>query len=551
MTLILEAGLRTIAVAALAGIGLTAFRVRSSTIKLAAWRLVLYASLLMPLTTFMKPMVTPPAPVVRVLRLAVSSTTPPATQPLPSPIDWQTAALRAYILIAGLLLLRTTLGLVRLSHLRANATPLPELGADVFQAAPLTVPITCGLWRPRVLLPEDWHTWDEGTLDAVLAHERSHIAERDFLTQCLSKINRAAYWCNPLAWWLDRHLAVLAEHASDDAALRGFAVRPMYAAMLLGFAGRGNGLATAGVAMARHTSVSTRIDRILDEARLLSRPLSGPIRIALTSVALIAFLAIGACKMLTVSAQTAPPVPPQPTGAAAKASSERNRSLGSHRNQPEWVLVTPRGTSMSGSQGAAEAAKSLRAQTSGEYIWFKQDGKQYLIDDPETVQEIEGWFQPMEELGEAQGLLGEKQGALGDQMGKLGELMGRLGEQMSGVKMDLPDLKAQIRKLEQAATRFQKEASVNELSHLQSQLGELQALLGEAQGRAGDLQGKLGGEQAKLGDQQAKLGAEQAKLGEQQAKLGQEQARIAKQAGEKLQRLFEQALKDGRAKPVR
>ena len=39
------------------------------------------------------------------------------------------------------------------------------------------------------------------------------------LTQRLSLLHRAIFWFSPLAWWLDRHLADLAEQASDEATL--------------------------------------------------------------------------------------------------------------------------------------------------------------------------------------------------------------------------------------------------------------------------------------------------------------------------------------------
>ena len=59
----------------------------------------------------------------------------------------------------------------------------------------------------------------DAKLDAVIAHEVSHVVRRDALTQRLSLLHRAIFWFSPLAWWLDRHLAELAEQASDEAAL--------------------------------------------------------------------------------------------------------------------------------------------------------------------------------------------------------------------------------------------------------------------------------------------------------------------------------------------
>ena len=552
LALILETILRTILVAGLAGLGLALFRRRSSTVKLAVWRLVLYASLLMPLATLLpkRALVLPePAPVARAIERATTQfVAPPNPRVTTSAIDWQAIALRVYALIAGLLLLRATLGLLRLRQLGANATRLPALGPDVFESQHVNVPVAFGILHPRILLPADWHAWPNETLDAVLAHERAHIAGRDFLTLSLSKINRAVYWVNPVAWWMDRQLAQLAEHASDDAALNRVSEPPIYAAMLLSFAERRSNLeASAGVAMASAGGVSSRIDRILDEAHKLSQPLSRLARAALAATAFVAVIVIGACKMSTVSAQTQPPKP--------KPQTQTDVWWTNDHNQQEWELVTQHGASMGHNSGAAARAKSVGSRSPGDYLWFTRDGKEYLIDDPKTLAEIQDWFKPMEELGRKQGELGEKQGALGEEMGKLGTEMGKLGEEMSRVKIDMPDLKkvqAELAQLNQLqALKLDKQASLEGLAELQARLGELQSRIGEAQARAGDKQSKIGDLQARIGEKQALLGERQGELGALQGELGEKQAKIAEEAERKLRHLFDQAIEDGRAKPVR
>ena len=72
-------------------------------------------------------------------------------------------------------------------------------------------------------------------LDAVIAHEMSHVIRRDALSRCLSLLHRALFWFSPLAWWLNRHIAELAEEVSDEAALSAGAERSRHARTLLGF----------------------------------------------------------------------------------------------------------------------------------------------------------------------------------------------------------------------------------------------------------------------------------------------------------------------------
>jgi bla regulator protein blaR1 len=138
---------------------------------------------------------------------------------------------------------------------------------SAFESDLISVPLTMGVWRPAILLPVSWRDWDDTKLDAVLAHEVSHVARRDALTQRLSLLHRAIFWFSPLAWWLDRQLANLAEQASDEAALSGGADRHDYARTLLGFF---EALHTAparvwwqGVSMAKAGQAEKRVERIL------------------------------------------------------------------------------------------------------------------------------------------------------------------------------------------------------------------------------------------------------------------------------------------------
>jgi len=139
----------------------------------------------------------------------------------------------------------------------------PRLGeSDV-----ISVPLTLGIFRPAILLPSYWRRWDEPTLSAVIAHEVSHIARRDALTQRLALIHRALFWFSPLSWWLYRALMDAAEEASDEAALLAGADRAFYAETLLRFfaalsesSGR---VYWQGVSMASPGEADRRVDRIL------------------------------------------------------------------------------------------------------------------------------------------------------------------------------------------------------------------------------------------------------------------------------------------------
>ena len=129
--------------------------------------------------------------------------------------------------------------------------------------------MTLGIARPAIVLPGDWREWDGAKLDAVLAHERSHIRRHDPAVQLLSAIHRALLWHSPLSWFLHRRIVRVAEEASDDAAVAVTRDRASYAEVLLDFMQRGvRGASWQGVPMARYGRPDERIHRILDGTAL-------------------------------------------------------------------------------------------------------------------------------------------------------------------------------------------------------------------------------------------------------------------------------------------
>ena len=193
----------------------------------------------------------------------------------------------------------------------------------------LSVPVTFGIKEPSILLPATWREWEPAELDAVLAHEISHVARRDALTERLTLLHRAIFWFSPLSWWLDRRLAELAEEASDDAALAAGADRTRYAETVLGFfaaleatPGR---VWWQGVAMASAGQAEKRLDRILEWKGSVAMQLKKPVVVAVAFLA-IPVVCVTAAFRPTIEnarspqAQSAkPPAPPAPAPGAAPA----------------------------------------------------------------------------------------------------------------------------------------------------------------------------------------------------------------------------------------
>ena len=308
------------------GLLLWALRVKNPSIRLAAWTAMLCGSLAIPALTPTLPRLPLPRPAMTALPIETppirhEAAVPlrPAEVPAKTPLDWARAAVTIYILVALTLLLRLCVGILMSRRLlrASRATGQLTEGIDVRESERIATPVTLGIWRPAILLPGDWREWNPAKLDAVLAHECSHIRRFDPALQLLSALHRALLWHSPLSWFLHRRMVRVAEEVSDDAALAVTVDRAFYAEVLLEFMQRGGRRAGwVGVPMARYGRPDERIHRIL-EGTALSR--------GVTRWSLAGILVLGAplAYLAAANPQNAPqpnlPQPPRVKTAPAPA----------------------------------------------------------------------------------------------------------------------------------------------------------------------------------------------------------------------------------------
>jgi beta-lactamase regulating signal transducer with metallopeptidase domain len=277
------AAIRACALGLIACGGLWLFRVRSAAARHATWTVVVLGMLL-------QIALAPAVPGVR-LRVLPTVSDPSAGDtarsrrgPVPSslalsPASHRTPPSRRWISPAGvligvyfgvtaLLFGRMALGLWGLRKILRKAKPLPELGRCFFESASLRIPASVGCFRAKILLPRGWEGWNPVKLQAVMAHETAHARRCDWLISLVSHVNVCIFWFHPLAWWIDRKLADLAEEACDDIALSEINDRDQYAATLVEFtraaAAEGGLLNWGAISMAKESNVARRINRIMN-----------------------------------------------------------------------------------------------------------------------------------------------------------------------------------------------------------------------------------------------------------------------------------------------
>ena len=200
---------------------------------------------------------------------------------LPETSTWWLAVF-AGVYIAGTLLLLTRLAagglLVRRlvvhsyplsGHWLARVHALAPDAASICRIHPrVQVPLTVGILRPAILLPEQGIRWDDDRVLAVLRHELAHVGRRDYLRNIAAAVAQALYWVNPLIWVVTARLRLEAELACDREA-SGRIGQTRYAAVLVSSArelirlGRGANRLAPGAA----SNLEARIAALLAAGR--------------------------------------------------------------------------------------------------------------------------------------------------------------------------------------------------------------------------------------------------------------------------------------------
>jgi hypothetical protein len=437
-----------------------------------------------------------------------------------------------YCIVAAVLSLRLGAGVGFALRLRKQAQRLdlpfdPHL--DVRVSPRIATPVTIA---STVLLPPGFASWDASTLRVVLAHERAHVLQRDFLVHLLAGLHCAIFWFNPFSWWLQRQLAELGEALSDHSAVGQAESRASYAEILLAFACAVRS-PFAGVAMANSSNLTPRIERLLSDhgyERSFANTQRMPfIAAGVVSLAMAASTSMArvdaspnAAQTLKPAAAPAAPAPPAEPGMDEDASAAK---------RDEGVLVIRSGQS----KIAIDSGNQLPSH-SGDYIYFQHNGKPYLIQDPNILSRAQLLLAPMEDLGRQERDLGKQRALLGSQQREL------IAQQRM-IKIDSPDFRREVAELENVA----KQMKLAEISQIDEKvLAQLQAHLAEIQSRVESIQTDLAHQEGSFGEKEGNLGDLEGKLGEQLAHVAEQRHKMIENVRRELKPLIEQAIRDGK-----
>jgi TonB family protein len=127
-------------------------------------------------------------------------------------------------------------------------------------------PVTFGIRRPVVLLPEGFGALSEEAQRAVAHHELLHVSRRDWLWILLEEHARALFWFHPGAWWIVEQLQLAREQVIDRLVVSGGVSKRAYMTALLTFADR-PGVALS-IAFLRRRHLKSRFQQLSKEPHM-------------------------------------------------------------------------------------------------------------------------------------------------------------------------------------------------------------------------------------------------------------------------------------------
>ena len=156
------------------------------------------------------------------------------------------------------------LGVVRLRELRRAGEIAPANGehddlqaligtrAAIRYVSGLGQPVTFGLCRPVVLLPDSLRSEPPAIQRAVLAHELWHVRRRDWAWAVAEEATRAVFWFHPGIWLLISAIQSTREEVVDELTILTTGSRRSYVDALLAYADRPPIFAATAFARRRH-----------------------------------------------------------------------------------------------------------------------------------------------------------------------------------------------------------------------------------------------------------------------------------------------------------
>lgn len=192
------------------------------------------------------------------------------------------------------------------------------------------------------------------------------------------------------------------------------------------------------------------------------------------------------------------------------------------KGDSEVLLLGKSAMSIRASVADLERAKGLQSKSREDLLWARRNGKEYVIQDPSTLEAAHALFSRQAEIGREQREVGARQRDLGERQREIGKQQAIVGKEQQAV-----------------GVRRQAPRAAGEPDRLEPEPGPR----GEVQQRLKEKQDQLEGQQTSLDAQQQQLAARQQEMAREQEKRDQG-------ITDRFRILVDEALAKGLAQPA-
>jgi len=254
--------LQAAAIVAIAALLPWLFRLDAAGVRYVYWRAVGVLCLTLPwIQPYREARV--PTPAAAVADITMATTTVGAVAPSQY-FNWDLLLL--WLLAIGVVarLGWLTVGLIRLRAVRQDAHRHAIVAVEgdlqktlgthstIRYVRGIEQPITFGLFRPIVMLPETLRVQPREIQEAVLGHELLHVKRRDWAWLIVEELAVCLFWFHPASWWLTSQIHHAREEVVDELAIQLTGRRKAYVEALLAFSDATSVVPTAAFARRRH-----------------------------------------------------------------------------------------------------------------------------------------------------------------------------------------------------------------------------------------------------------------------------------------------------------
>lgn len=434
----------------------------------------------------------------------------------------------------------------------------------------LESPMTAGWWKPIVILPSSLLTgMPVELIEALLAHEVAHVKRMDYLVNLFQSAIEIALFYHPAVWWISKQIRIEREQIADDLAA-GLLGEPRRLALALSELEQFQFSHPQPALSAHGGNLMSRIKRLV-RPELPAKAFSWKLTLPLLGISSACAVLVAQATAMTPSTPAATPIAAPVAVSTPAPDKAARKQLREAVTEMPMALVTANKDGhyyMSGNTKDRKEIERLKQERAGEFLWFKEEGKSYVIQDAKTLEQVHAAFKPVNQLSVEMEEQGKK-------MEAQGEVMEAIGKEMEAIHIDEAKIDREVevqmqalekkmeafeKKMEAAAEKMVRAKDKAEREKAQKHLNEVQASMEVAakQIQVKSEKIKIDGEalakaleplQA-LSAKMEEAGKPMEALGKKMEALGTEMELATVQAQKKVKEIIQAAKKEGLVAPA-